>query len=62
MKYLKSQSTPHYELLKSSKGIYYIKRLSDNLKAKVGDRDEAELFILYGIEPNKEDLTTLNFK
>lgn len=62
MQYLKSQSTAQYELLKSKDNLYYIKRISDKKQALVGDRDEAELFILYGIEANKQDLKTLNFK
>lgn len=57
---LKSQSTDHYTLLKKE-NLYYIKREKDKKVALIGDRDEAEEFILYGIEENLDELKNLNF-
>ncbi len=60
--YLLSQSTLAYALLKNeAEKLYYIKRVKDSKMALVGDADLAELYILYGIEPNKQDLTELKF-
>jgi len=62
MTILQSQSNQKYTLLKDSKtNIYYIKRNKDRKKAVIGNRDDAELYILYGINDNKEDLKQLNF-
>lgn len=58
---LQSQSNKKFELLKDSNSLYYIKRTKDKKTALIGDRDEAENFILYGIYENKEELKTLIF-
>jgi hypothetical protein len=63
MNLLITQSNQKYALLKDeATKTYHIKRLKDNKIALLGDRDDAEWFILYGIEANKEDLKTLKFK
>ena len=63
MRVLQAQSTLRYTLLKNvKKGTYYILRHKDKKKALIGDKNDAEWFILYGIAENKEDLQTLKFE
>lgn len=57
-----SQSSNAYQLLKDEvQKLYYIRRVKDMRVALIGDSDEAEWFILYGIDANKEDLRNLKF-
>lgn len=47
---LESQSTDRYKLLKNlAFGLYYIRREKDLKTVLIGDRDETEPFILYGL-------------
>lgn len=47
---LESQSTDRYKLLKNlAFGLYYIRREKDLKTVLIGDRDECEPFILYGL-------------
>lgn len=60
--HLPSQSNLKYNLMKDETNkLYYIKRLRDNKLALIGNRDEAEEFVLFGIDANKEELKTLIF-
>ena len=46
---LASQSIFEYQLLKDEKTkLYYIRRTSDKKETLLGDRDDAEIIILYG--------------
>lgn len=58
--FLASQSSANHELYKDEQTkLYYIFRNKDNKMALIGDVDEAEWIILYGIEANKDDLDIL---
>lgn len=47
---LESQSTDKYKLLKDvSLGLYFIRRQKDLKTVEIGDKDESEPFILYGL-------------
>lgn len=59
---LESQSTDKYKLLKNlAFGLYYIRRQKDLKTVLIGDRDETEPFILYGLgdEDLKQDVEQL---
>lgn len=61
--HLLAQSNFKYNFLKDeAQKLYYIKRIKDGKIALVGNKDDAEFFIIYGIDANKEDLTSLNFQ
>ena len=63
MTLLLSQSNKSFELYKDEKEkLYYIKRVKDSKVGLIGDIDEAEWMVLYGIEANKEDLKTIKFE
>ena len=58
-----SQSTKRYTMLKDEQTkTYYIQRGKDKKKACLGNNDDCEDWILYGILANKEDLKTLKFE
>lgn len=60
--FLKEQSTEKYKLYKDiSLGLYYVFGVKENKTVEIGDRDESEPFILYGLgdEDLKEDLQQL---
>lgn len=47
---LESQSTERYKLLKDVEaGLYFIRRQKDLKTIEIGDRDESEPYILYGL-------------
>lgn len=59
---LESQSTERYKLLKDIDScLYFILRKKDNKTVLLGDKDEAEPFILYGLNDIdlKEDVREL---
>lgn len=61
--HLIAQSSFKYNFLKDeAQKLYYIKRIKDGKIALVGDKEQAVEFILFGIDANKEDLTSLNFQ
>lgn len=60
--FLKEQSTEKYKLYKDiSLGLYSVFGVKENKTVEIGDRDESEPFILYGLgdEDLKEDLQQL---
>ena len=60
--HLLAQSSFKYNFLKDeAQKLYYIKRIKDGKIALVGDKEQAEEIILFGIDANKEDLINLTF-
>lgn len=63
MKLLQAQSTRTHQLYKNEKkGLYYVVRIKDNKRSLIGDKNESEDYILYGISANKKEIETLIFE
>ena len=61
--WLRSQSTQNLYLKKDSvQGIYFIKNLKHNTHALIGDREQSEDLILYGLKDNLDIVKTLTFE
>jgi hypothetical protein len=58
-KLLRKQSGLNYLLLKDENKQYYIHRLKDQKTVLVGSNDEAEAFILYGLNDNISEVKQL---
>lgn len=57
---LKAQSTIKYTFIKDeSKGLYFIRRNRDKKTILVGDKEQSEEFILFGLQENIKDVLTL---
>lgn len=58
-KLLRKQSGLNYLLLKDESKQYYIHRLKDKRTVLIGSNDEAEAFILYGLNDNISEVKQL---
>jgi hypothetical protein len=58
-KLLRKQSGLNYLLLKDENKQYYIHRLRDKKTVLIGSNNEAEEFILYGLNGNRDEVKQL---
>lgn len=57
---LKAQSTLKYTLLKDENlGLYFIRRNKDKKTVEIGNKDDAEEYILFGLQENIKDVLNL---
>lgn len=55
-KILEKQSNSEYLLLKDNNKMYYLYKTRTKETVLIGNNDAAELFILYGLNENKEEV------
>jgi len=57
---LKAQSTIKYTFIKDeSKGLYFIRRNRDKKTILIGDKEQSEEFILFGLQENIKEVLNL---